>query len=179
MKSYGDWHRDWQYVLKESLSEGGWWNYVTSLVQKYGVVPIEAMPETVSTNRSGSMNKVYKSFLKKCAVKIREMGKNNASLNELRQFKMKSMKQMYRFLVINFGEPSTTFKYLIDNSDKSKPVYKTFTPQSFYKEYVNTSLEDYKCIFDNPTVPYNKYYSYRLSNAMQGAPNFSYIKHAH
>ncbi|NQZ58558.1 MAG: hypothetical protein HRT88_13965 [Lentisphaeraceae bacterium] len=175
MKSCDDLDRDWQYVLKESLTEGGWWNYVISLTEKYGVVPVDAMPETNSTSNSGVMNRIYIRFLKNCAIKIRHMGRNNSSEKAIRKYKMDCMKQLYRFLVINFGEPPKQFRYLSDCSKKDSPQYTEFTPQSFYKEYVQVSLKDYKCIFNNPTVPYNKYYSYRLSKAMQGAPDFNYI----
>jgi bleomycin hydrolase len=38
--------RDWEVVNKSAMEDGGWWNYVVGLIEKYGVVPASAMPET-------------------------------------------------------------------------------------------------------------------------------------
>lgn len=164
--------REWMYVLEHSLSEGGWWNYATGLIDKYGVVPDSAMPETKSSQNSGTMNSIYITYLKKCAVDIRQ-GKQK--LEDLRKYKQSALKNIYRFLVINLGEPPKTFKYLVSAKEIDKPVYKNFSPQAFYKEYIGLDLNDYVCLFDNPSVPYNKYYTYSLSKAMYEKDDFSYV----
>ena len=38
--------------------DGGWWNFVTSLIDKYGVVPASVMPETHSSENTRVMNTV-------------------------------------------------------------------------------------------------------------------------
>ena len=164
--------REWMLTLEHSLGEGGWWNYATGLISKYGVVPEDAMPETKSSLNSSLMNKIYTAYLKKCASDIRQKSKTP---KELRVYKKDALKEIYRFLVINLGEPPMSFKHLVDSEKKDKPVYKNFTPQGFYKEYIGLNLDDYKCLFHNPALPYNKYYSYRLSKAMKGSQDFNYV----
>ncbi len=46
--------RDWELVNKHSPEEGGWWNFLTALVDKYGVAPLSAMPETKSSSDTKS-----------------------------------------------------------------------------------------------------------------------------
>ena len=41
--------RDWLLVNEWLVGDGGWWNYVTGLVDKYGAVPTSVMPETHHT----------------------------------------------------------------------------------------------------------------------------------
>ena len=41
--------REWQLVNEWIVGDGGWWNFVTSLIDKYGVVPTSVMPETHSS----------------------------------------------------------------------------------------------------------------------------------
>ena len=50
--------RDWLLVNGYAVGDGGWWNYVTGLIGKYGVVPASAMPETHSSENTSTMNKV-------------------------------------------------------------------------------------------------------------------------
>jgi len=42
--------KSWELVNKHSPEEGGWWNFLTALVGKYGVLPLSAMPETKSSS---------------------------------------------------------------------------------------------------------------------------------
>ena len=56
--------REWQLVNEWMVGDGGWWNYVTGLIEKYGVVPAGAMPETHSSNNTRTMNKVLERLLR-------------------------------------------------------------------------------------------------------------------
>ena len=103
--------REWQLVNKWSLSDGGWWNYVTGLIDKYGVVPNDVMPETHSSNNTRTMNRILERKLRADAARIHKLHKSGGSIDDLRKLKTQSMKEVYRFLAINLGEPPTEFEW--------------------------------------------------------------------
>jgi bleomycin hydrolase len=103
--------REWELVHKWTMSDGGWWNFVVDLVEKYGVVPKDVMPETQSSENTRIMNRVLDRKLRNDAVKIRAMHKDGATLIQLREHKRKALAQIYRFLAINLGQPPTEFEW--------------------------------------------------------------------
>ena len=75
--------RDVQYVLKDCLDDGGWWDYVSALIKKYGAVPQEIMPETHSSSNTAQMNRVLRNKLKIDAVRLRQLKSEGKPLAEL------------------------------------------------------------------------------------------------
>jgi len=57
------------WLLSAPLNDGGQWDMFTSIVEKYGVVPKETMPETFASSNSARMNHIL-------TLKLRE----NASI---------------------------------------------------------------------------------------------------
>ena len=44
--------REWLLINEWMVGDGGWWNYVTGLIGKYGAVPASVMPETHSSENT-------------------------------------------------------------------------------------------------------------------------------
>ena len=65
--------REWELVHKWTLGDGGWWNYVVDLVDKYGVVPEDVMPGTYSSENTRRMNTVLERKLRHDAVALHSM----------------------------------------------------------------------------------------------------------
>jgi bleomycin hydrolase len=109
------------------------------------------MPETNSSGKTGLMNKVLDLKLRCDAAVLRRMNKEGRTVEEMRRAKEKMLPDIYRLLVINLGQPPTefTWRYKINDSTLSEP--KTFTPRSFYDDFVGVDLSEYVNIFNNPT----------------------------
>ncbi len=103
--------RDVVYLLKDPISDGGYWVNAKDLIQKYGVVPKEVMPETHSSNSTSTMNRILKIKLRLDAAKLRQMNKEGKTLIQLRQAKEKMLVEVYRLLVMNLGEPPIRFSW--------------------------------------------------------------------
>ena len=101
--------RDVQTVLTRAARDDGWWEYVSALIKKYGVVPQEIMPETRSSSYTAQMNAVLRNRLKVEAVRLRQLKREGKSLAELRAEKARVLAEIYRILVINLGEPPAKF----------------------------------------------------------------------
>lgn len=166
--------REWELVHEWTLSDGGWWNYVVNLVHKYGVVPQEIMPETHSSNNTRFMNRILEQKLKKDAVKLHEMHKRGASLDELRNYKKNALAEVYRFLVINLGEPPKQFEWRYektstnkDKSDKevSQDKGQDKSEEDNKDEKEEDSVENKKLVSTGMLTPqqfYKEYVNYNL-----------------
>ena len=168
--------RDVQTVLTEGRQDGGLWDYVPALTKKYGVVPQEVMPETHSSSNTAQMNRVLRDRLKVEAVRLRKLKREGKSLAELRAEKAKALADIYRILVINLGEPPAKFSWRFEDKDAKLSPAKTYTPQSFWKEWVgDINLDDYVQLGNVPGQDYGKLYELSHSRNIQGTPDVRYL----
>lgn len=102
---------NFQRILKDPVNDGGWWEYFTYLVKKYGVVPASAMPETKSTENSGMMDEILTERVREDAAMLRDMAAKGASEGELRQKKEASLLEIYKILTYHLGTPPREFTF--------------------------------------------------------------------
>ena len=122
---------DWLFA--NPLSDGGQFTGVSNLIMKYGVVPSNAMPETLSSESTSAMAGQISTKLREDGLRLRESGKNAAVLQ---QMKVDMLKEIYRILVLCLGEPPTEFTWARYNSKGEFVDEKTYTPKSFYQTFV-------------------------------------------
>jgi bleomycin hydrolase len=145
--------RELQAIIATPASDGGWWNYVVSLIQKYGVVPQSVFPETNNSSSSGKMDQAIETLDRQYASELRKMAAEGKSEKELRARKVEMLKSVYRMLVLHLGIPPDKFVWHFQDADK-KIVEETHTPKSFYEEAVAFDLNQYVSLFDYPVYPY-------------------------
>ena len=146
-----------------------------ALIEKYGMMPKEAMPETFPSENTPMMNQVLETKLRSDTVQLRRMAAEKKSLPQLREAKRKMLAEIYRILVLNYGQPPTEFTYRYADRDGKISPPKKYTPQSFYKEWVGLDLSQYVHLFNDPTHPYGKHYRMRRVRNIVGAPEVHYI----
>ena len=162
-----------QYLLSGPVADGGQWDMFVSLIEKYGVVPKEAMPETVSSSATKALDANLTEKLRGFACTLREGFADGRPADELRGEKEEMMACVYRMLCICLSCPPTTFDFAY--RDKSKKFCKLvgMDPQRFYKEIVGLDLTEYVSLINAPTAdkPYNHTYTVRfLGNVVGGRP---------
>ncbi len=166
--------RDMEILLRNPISDGGWWKYVVALIEKYGVVPIEIMPETASSEKTGMMNKLLSRKLRAGTVVIRKSDAEGKSLEELRAEKETILAEIYKMLAVNLGEPPTEFEWRFEDQDSVVSKTKTYTPKSFYDNYIDFDLSQYVNLFNDATKEYGKHYSMRLSRNIYDGDDIDY-----
>lgn len=166
---YTDRYVEW--LLRTPVQEGGNWLGFTGLVHKYGVVPKEVMPDTFSASSSGFMNRILSLRLKVAGVKIRA-AKNEAETAALQQ---QALKDVYRILALNLGAPPTRFPWRYKTKDKTLSPLTTYTPQQFYREIVQGTLDDYLALYSIPTLATGKKYEIDLDRALLDGPNMFFV----
>jgi len=112
--------REWEAVQKMTLDDGGWWQSVVALVNKYGVVPKEAMPATTASDNTDTLNTVLERKLHVDGAKIRELARAGSDVNALRAYKQQALVDIYRILAQTLGEPPKEFTWRPKKKDEDK-----------------------------------------------------------
>jgi len=151
--------------IRYPVGDGGWWRYVTDLLDKYGAVPISAMPET------------KQSVLRGFASELRQMNKTGKSEEELRTRKEEMLFDVYKLMVYNYGPPPKEFKFRYESKDTTKSISeeKTYTPESFYKEFINPDMPEYAELMDDASKEYDELYRYEWSRNMADKEDIKFL----
>ncbi len=134
--------------LKNPIGDGGLWSYVVNLIDKYGVVPKEIMPESYNSSNSWLMNSLIARKLRKDATILRDMKKNGENESELEAKKLDMLKVIYKMLVLNLGEPPEAFEWRYEDREENVSEAKTYTPKEFYKKVVSEDLNHYVALMN-------------------------------
>lgn len=167
--------REVEMTLTDPIGDGGWWNYAVSLIEKYGVVPKSVMPESNSSSSTGMLNNTLQTKLRSDAVHLRNRAAEGASVEALREDKERMLAEVYRILVINYGNPPAQFEYRYKVDDSTLSPVESYTPREFYKKYVDIDLGEYVILFHNPTRPTGRYYQTGGARNVYGNPAMSFV----
>ena len=182
---------DW--LFSNPLSDGGQFTGVSNLITKYGVVPAEAMPETYQANNTSQMANLLKLKLREDGLALRkaydqayakgktlpkkDAGKLMDKVNEeLQQMKLAQLSEIYRMLALCLGEPVKEFEWTRCDKDNNIVDRRTYTPKSFYDEYIGEDLENnYVMIMNDPCREYGKVYEIDYDRHVYDGHNWLYI----
>ena len=159
--------------------DGGWWQMFAALVNKYGLVPKSAYPESENSRNSDDFKQYLNSKLREFAAELRRRSAAGAGEDELRTLKDEYMGTVYRICAVSLGEPPEKFDFFArtkddaeddkkcdgkackcnkDKSDKPKtgkderPQIREIgiTPLEFYKKYVPVDVNDFATLANAP-----------------------------
>ena len=159
------------FLLQSPIGDGGQWDMIVNLVNKYGVVPKAAYPESTASSSSREMDGCITEKLREYACILRRLHKAGAGLEELRARKDEMLSEVYRILCICLGKPPKTFDFAYRDKDNNYHCDRSLTPQAFYAKYVGWDLDDYVGLINAPTEdkPYGRSYTVRfLGNVKEG-----------
>ena len=163
--------RTMEFLLRNPVQDGGNWLGFIELVKKYGVVPKEVMPETFSSSNSRTVNIVLGLKLKQYALRLREAADSTQRVS----LKNNALRDVYRILALNFGIPPLKFTWRYEGTDKKLSDPRTYTPQQFYRELVNETLDDYLALYSIPTLPFGRRYDIELDKAVADRPDMNFV----
>lgn len=165
------------WLLTTPQQDDGDWPLLTNLIEKYGLVPNELIPETKPAWNTTEINRMYNRKLDKDAMKLRDLVNNNASDTKIKSVIRQLNQENYRVLSICFGTPPEKFTY--EYRDKNKKYHTTgeVTPLEFYKKFADINLDDYVELMNLPCCgyKYNQTYSTELCNNVVGGRNIRYL----
>ncbi len=167
--------RKLQVILDDPFGDGGWWHYVTDLIDKYGIVPISAMPETKQSSSTGTINRLINRQLRAAAAELRRMNTDGQSENDLRQHKEEVLGDVYTALVFAYGKPPEEFSFRYEDKDSTISEPAVYTPQSFYNEFLAGDLPEFAVLMDNPNKEYGRPYQIESSRNMADKPDLTLL----
>lgn len=96
-----------QALLGDIVSDGGQWDMVYNLVEKYGLVPQTLYPDSWNAMNSSILNSVIKTKLREFALKLRKLSKSDsgASVATLSSVKAKMMEEISLIMTLLLGPP--------------------------------------------------------------------------
>ncbi|KAH0604643.1 uncharacterized protein H6S33_006311 [Morchella sextelata] len=133
-----------QYLLTSPVGDGGQWDMVVNLVEKYGLVPQALYPDSFNAKASARINWLITAKLREATLVLRDIaGSSTAGTkksDELQAYKAKIVQQVYGILVLALGappKPEDTFTWTYYEKD-GKCNTLTTTPIAFYKDNMGT-----------------------------------------
>jgi bleomycin hydrolase len=159
-------------LMQECLGDGGQWNMFVAVVDKHGLVPKSAMPETVSSSSTGAMNSSLRQVLHTAARDIREAGAE--ARDEVAE---KALATAWRVLCLHLGTPPESFLWQWTDKDKGFHRDGWLTPLQFRDKYVSIDLDDYVCLVNDPRAssPYGRTYTVDMLGNVVDAPPVVYL----
>ncbi|HEL2007406.1 TPA: aminopeptidase C [Streptococcus suis] len=166
-----------KFLLDTPQQDGGQWDMVVALFEKYGVVPKSVYPESISSSASRELNQYLNKLLRQDAQILRDLLAKGASSKEVQIQKENLLQEIFNFLAVNLGLPPRSFDFAYRDKDNVYHRDTNVTPQAFYEKYVGLKLSDYVSIINAPTTdkPYNKSYTVELLGNVVGAPAVRYL----
>ncbi|ANB15794.1 Lap3p [Sugiyamaella lignohabitans] len=161
-----------QTLLGDPVSDGGQWDMVVNLVEKYGLVPQTLYPDAFNASNSSKLNYIVVEKLREFALVLRKVSQDKStSKATLLALKEKFVRTIHGILVIALGKPPSPNDVLnwefVDKAGKFKAI--STSPLDFYKTIVGFKATDYFSLIHDPRNSYKEPFTVeRLGNIVDG-----------
>lgn len=173
------------HLTLHTAADGGQFMFCASILEKWGAVPKDAMPETACTLDTKYMNEVLGDILIRDAAILRERAGKGAGVDELEAAKADMLDEIHRFLCCCLGEPPLAFDFDFQvgahaDVDASKVEVTAdgrrilrdhgVTPLEFLERYARFNPDDYIELVSMPgdTRPFGHLYGIDWFDAVVG-----------
>lgn len=165
------------FLLTDPMGDGGQWDMFCGLVEKYGVVPKDAMRESVSSSATREMDYYLTLKLREFACTLRTAHEQGETLEQLRGRKEQMLAEIYQILCISLGKPPKEFCFETRDKDGNFIRDAKITPQEFFAKYVGWNLDDYVSLINAPTAdkPFGKTYSVKYLGSVKEGRAVRYL----
>ncbi len=179
---------DW--FFSNPIGDGGQFTGVSNLIMKYGVVPSEVMPETYQSNNTSQMRAQLANLLREDGLKLRAMyasatagtkGKKaekaaGQALEAMMTAKIGMLRDVYHILAVCLGVPPQEFTWTRRDAAGKFVSEKTYTPLSFYQEFIGADLENnYIMVMNDPSREYGRVYEIEYDRHVYDGQNWLYV----
>ncbi|MCJ1477435.1 hypothetical protein MMC13_006106 [Lambiella insularis] len=157
-----------QTLLAAPVNDGGQWDMVANLVQKYGLVPQALYPDSFNATASSTMNQIITTKLREYALELRSMAnesKDTKESSKLRAAKDKMLREIHLILTLMLGQPPPSNKeFTWEFYDKDEKFHSVVaSPVKFAAELSSpeaveaNSGSDVRTLFSLVNDPRNEY----------------------
>ncbi len=139
------------------LADGGEWEWAFNLIEKYGLVPSRAMPETASSKGTKALRvDLHERF----ARAARAIQRSPAQYTVIRD---QALREVVRILVAHLGSPPAC----VERRGR------TLSPSEYAAEVVGFRPTEWRVVISNPLLPFNRVYERRASAITRDSRRFN------
>jgi len=164
------------HLVTDPICDGGQWDMIVNVVEKYGVVPKSVFPDVEPAKFTRRMNGFLLFQLRDYAKELRGMlNLHGKTIEDVRARKEEMMTTVYRIIAIHLGEPPATFDWKVHDKEKKFLSHTGQTPRQFYEEHVPTNVSDLVCIVNDPRNSYGCTLTVEMLGNVHGGRDVLYL----
>jgi bleomycin hydrolase len=175
-----------QTLLQTPVSDGGQWDMVYNLVDKYGLVPQVLYPDSFNAQSSSTVDNVLTTKLREDALKLRALVNDAATTSkDIQETKEKMLREVHLILTLTLGpppSPSAEFRWSYLDKDGRAQELNT-TPRAFAKELdtpkaariTGSSVHSMFSLVNDPRNEYNTLLTVSRLGNMVGGRGITYV----
>lgn len=155
-----------RHILGDPISDGGQWDMIVNIIEKYGLVPKSCYGESFHSSRSAEMNSILKKKFRKSAYELRQSENPHLEKKEI-------MKDIYKILCYFLGTPPDQFNWEYYDKENKYHKLENLQPLTFYQQHVPFNFKDYVCVINDPRKnhSYHQLFTVKhLGNVVGGNP---------
>ena len=166
-----------RFFFKSPIGDGGTFCGVADLTEKYGLVPMEAQPETYSAENTSRAARLVASKLREFGLELRKMVADGKSKKAVQQRKKEMLGTVYNRLCRTLGEPVQQFTHTgKDKKGRALGPAGTYTPKEFYRETIGEPLNGtFIMAMNDPRRPYYQTYEVEYDRHTYDGHNWKYV----
>lgn len=165
------------FLLTTPQQDGGQWDMMVSIIEKYGVVPQAIYPESSSSSATKELNSTLNTLLRHDATVLRNLVANQATEKDIADMRNSMLANVYRLLSLTLGEPPVKFDFEYRDELNNFHVEYQISPQDYYKKFVGWDLGEYVSVINAPTIdkPYNATYNVEMLGNVIGGRDVKHL----
>ena len=155
----------------DNTSAGGYFNWFSNLVKKYGVVPSYVMPDGAVSSSTSELNSTLNKIIAKDVYALRKAHSEGKSLEDLRSLKEGFLSEIYKVLGLTLGTISESFTFEYVDKDEKYHNEGKFTPKEFYDKYIGGDFSNYLGLGHYPLPSFKEFQRYEckwIKNVAEG-----------
>lgn len=144
-------------LFKRPTWDGGHFMEATWLLDKYGAVPEQVMPENVTSSDSEALRQELRSMLRSYGLRLRESSEPEA-------LRLEALTSVWKLLACTLGVPPESFEW----------EGRTWTPLQ-WRNACMASGDPYVMLMSDPRLEYGKMYRVEGSHGAADAPEWTFL----
>ncbi|WP_288630127.1 C1 family peptidase [uncultured Leuconostoc sp.] len=163
------------FLLTTPQQDGGQWDMIVSIIEKYGLVPQSIYPESKASSATAELNNTLNTLLRHDATVLR--GLVQASKDRISNARNEMLANVYRLLSLTLGEPPVQFDFEYRDELHNFHVERQLTPQDYYQKFVSWDLDEYISVINAPTAdkPFDATYNVDMLGNVVGGRDVKHL----
>lgn len=165
------------FLLTTPQQDGGQWDMIVSIIEKYGLVPQSIYPESKASSATAELNNTLNTLLRHDATVLRGLVAQQASKDKISNARNEMLANVYRLLSLTLGEPPVQFDFEYRDELHNFHVERQLTPQDYYQKFVSWDLDEYISVINAPTAdkPFDATYNVNMLGNVVGGRDVKHL----